>query len=528
VRFAGYNIEQMEYECDGYRSFDSVSTNASAEKNDALVLKDRRELNRRWSDGMQESQEIELKTSWSICDSTKIRNVSQVYQCTKVLGKGTTSNVYKASLRAVPQHLFAIKSIKKSNFTSTGLDYIKGEVEILKKLDHPNIAKFYECYDDNTLLNIVMEYCEGADLATYLENQGKLPNELAKRLFFDALLAVNHLHSFGYSHRDIKLDNFLLSSNDINIALLKLIDFGFSKSWRASKLKSLVGSAWYVAPEVIDASKEGYTMACDCWSLGVMLYIMIMGKPPFTGKNNSEIFKNIKEQEIDFSSSKFSKVEPEAISLIKSLLCKDQRQRATVRDALLSPWFNSVLLNLHKGFDKSKAYEVVESLYKASSIPKTIQEIKKTMVRLFGNSADAKQTENLFLCCDFIDNGILTEVEAERLMNKAGLEYSKEKWSNILLGLDSDSKGYLTYTEFMAAVLPPTFFLEEKRLKFIITKLESMFKELGSEEENIVSCIDSFSSCIAISTVKQLIADFDIYKDGVISYEEFVKVMKKD
>ena len=149
-------------------------------------------------------------------------------------------------------------------------------------------------------------------------------------------------------HRDLKPENFLLSDNSID-AEIKLIDFGLSKRFgireksgttrdnmKKIDLKTVVGTPYYVAPEVL---KQSYDKACDVWSLGIILYIFLSGYPPFEGENSSEIFRNVLQQEVSFKDEIWNSISDEAKNLIKGMLDKNPKTRITAHECLEHPWF---------------------------------------------------------------------------------------------------------------------------------------------------------------------------------------------
>jgi calcium-dependent protein kinase len=157
------------------------------------------------------------------------------------------------------------------------LEAIQEEVQILTKLDHPNIVKYYETYIDEKYIYLVMEYIGGGELFEKIAQQKNqvfsepMAAEYMKKLFG----ALNHMHAQGVVHRDIKPENIMLSKEDE----LKLIDFGLSKRQQGNKkLKTIAGTPYYMAPEVLDGQ---YDSKCDCWSLGVLLYVFMSGYLPF-------------------------------------------------------------------------------------------------------------------------------------------------------------------------------------------------------------------------------------------------------
>jgi MAP/microtubule affinity-regulating kinase len=175
---------------------------------------------------------------------------------------------------------------------------VEREVQILKKLDHPNIIKLirtietptqvliYICYDQ---LNLIMEYGGGVSLKEYVKAKGgKLPDADVKDIMRQLLSAIAFMHQNGIVHRDIKLDNILLDE----AKRVKLIDFGFSILYDNARITIFCGTPSYMAPEIIQKAPN-YTTGVDVWAAGVIMYYLIAGVLPFRGKNEKELFKKI-------------------------------------------------------------------------------------------------------------------------------------------------------------------------------------------------------------------------------------------
>ena len=218
------------------------------------------------------------------------------------------------------------------------------EISIMRILDHPNIVKLHEIYEDERHLSLVLEYCSGGELLDYLLERHHLSEPEAAHYMHDILISIEYLHSNHISHRDLKLQNFMFDRKG-NDSILKLIDFGLSAQLTPEEttFKTIVGSPLYVAPEVI--SKKPYDSSCDIWSLGVICYLLLCGEPPFKGSSNFEIFKNICEGVYKFNDDLWKDISIEAQDLIKGLLKVDPKQRMSINQALNHAWFHKMLDN---------------------------------------------------------------------------------------------------------------------------------------------------------------------------------------
>lgn len=217
------------------------------------------------------------------------------YTYVKVLGHGKFGTVREA-IRISDSRHYAIKSIPK-RLILKDVHMLRNEIETLHCTDHPNIAKFFETYEEEHYVHIVMELCSGGDLFENIIKKGHFTENEVAEIMKKILSALNYLHSLKICHRDLKPENFLFSTDGTHIEI-KVIDFGLStKFGETSDMHSIVGTPFYVAPEVLYGT---YNKECDVWSLGVILYTLLVGYPPFRGNTNLEIFNQIKKGKIDF------------------------------------------------------------------------------------------------------------------------------------------------------------------------------------------------------------------------------------
>ncbi|CAI9787519.1 unnamed protein product [Fraxinus pennsylvanica] len=232
----------------------------------------------------------------------------------------------------------AVKVIPKSKMTTPiAIEDIRREVKILRALTgHKNLVKFYNAYEDEDNVYMVMELCTGGELLDrILSRGGKYSEEDAKVVMIQILSVVSYCHLQGVVHRDLKPENFLFSSKEDHSAL-KAIDFGLSDYVKPDeRLNDIVGSAYYVAPEVLHRS---YGTEADMWSIGVIAYILLCGSRPFWARTESGIFRAVLKAEPSFDEAPWPSLSSDAIDFVKKLLNKDYRKRITAAQALSHPW----------------------------------------------------------------------------------------------------------------------------------------------------------------------------------------------
>ncbi|EAY79176.1 hypothetical protein OsI_34285 [Oryza sativa Indica Group] len=221
--------------------------------------------------------------------------------------------------------------------TAISIEDVRREVKILKALSgHSNLVKFYDACEDALNVYIIMELCEGGELLDrILSRGGRYTEEDAKVIVEQILNVVSFCHLQGVVHRDLKPENFLFSTRDDH-SPMKIIDFGLSDFIRPDeRLNDIVGSAYYVAPEVLHRS---YSTEADMWSIGVITYILLCGSRPFWARTESGIFRSVLRADPNFDDAPWSSISPEAKDFVKRLLNKDYRKRMTAAQALSHPW----------------------------------------------------------------------------------------------------------------------------------------------------------------------------------------------
>ncbi|GAB4858599.1 CDPK- kinase 6 [Ancistrocladus abbreviatus] len=270
------------------------------------------------------------------------KNFTAKYELGKEVGRGHFGHTCwaKGKKGEVKGQSVAVKIISKAKMTSAiAVEDVRREVKILKALSgHKHMLKFYDVFEDAENVYIVMELCEGGELLDrILSRGGRYTEEDAKAIIVQILNAVAFCHLQGVVHRDLKPENFLFTTKDED-AVLKVIDFGLSDFARPDqRLNDVVGSAYYVASEVLHRS---YNVEADMWSIGVITYILLCGSRPFWARTESGIFRSVLRADPNFDDAPWPSISAEGKDFVKRLLNKDHRKRMTAAQAMTHPWLH--------------------------------------------------------------------------------------------------------------------------------------------------------------------------------------------
>jgi calcium-dependent protein kinase len=418
-----------------------------------------------------------------------------------VLGHGHFGTVRRACRKDTLSHKYAIKSIPKKSLIKD-IKLLRRELDSLRQVDHPNIIQLHEVYEDDKYLHLVMELCTGGDLFDNLMKKGQFSEQKAAIIMHKIMSAVNHLHSLHICHRDIKPENFLLTSKGKN-SEIKIVDFGLSNKFEAEnkEMHSVVGTPYYVAPEVL---RKNYTHQCDVWSMGVVLYVLLAGEPPFKGNDHRSIFQKIIKCNYSFDCSALRNLSDSAKDLISKMLVVKPSQRITIAKALEHPWFklhtsdnmNKVplnILNSLKYIKHHKRFEEAAIRFIIKHIPtEEIFELNNIFRALDTHSCGFIFTEDLYDTLSKLEKNV-PENEKQKLLSSSNLSrHNKISYTEFLFAalerkklldehrvstvfkfFDVDNSGYITASDLTKAMIRAGYSKNSKDLKAMIKELQS-------------------------------------------------------
>jgi calcium/calmodulin-dependent protein kinase I len=234
----------------------------------------------------------------------------------------------------------AVKIMKKKNLKPEDLKIAEEEVKILSQIEHPNCVRMVAMYEDKKKIYIIMEKLAGGELFDRIVEKEKFSEAEAANCFRQVTLAVHYLHSVNIVHRDLKPENLMYDGPGDN-ATLKITDFGLGKVRvdEHTLMQTPCGTPHYVAPEVLAPAKiRQYDQSCDMWSIGVILYVMLCGFPPFYDETLPKLYKRIRHARFSFPSPYWDTISDNAKDLVKKLLVVDPTKRLSATEALDHPW----------------------------------------------------------------------------------------------------------------------------------------------------------------------------------------------
>uniref|UniRef100_A0A0C9QXS9 non-specific serine/threonine protein kinase n=1 Tax=Wollemia nobilis TaxID=56998 RepID=A0A0C9QXS9_9CONI len=447
-----------------------------------------------------------------------MEDVKSYYNLGKELGRGQFGVTYLCTHKQT-QKTYACKSIAKRKLVNKDdIEDVRREVQIMYHLTgQANIVELQGAYEDKHSVNLVMELCAGGELFDRIIAKGHYSERAAASLCRTMVEVVAICHSMGVIHRDLKPENFLFLSKDEK-SPLKATDFGLSVFFKPGEVfKDIVGSAYYVAPEVL---QRCYGPEVDIWSAGVILFILLSGVPPFWADTEQGIFDAILRGHVDFASDPWPSISSAAKDLVKKMLKRDPKERLTAHQVLNHPWMKEDGEASDKPLDSAVLGRMKQF--------RAMNKLKKVALKVIAENLSEEEIMGLkamFKSMDTDNSGTVTFEELKTGFARLGSRISELELRQLMDAADVDGNGTIDYLEFISATVHmnrldkedhiySAFQYFDKDNSGYITKeeLQQALKKYGMGDEE---------------TIRDIITEVDTDNDGRINYEEFAAMMRK-
>ncbi|XP_022753703.1 calcium-dependent protein kinase 17-like [Durio zibethinus] len=447
-----------------------------------------------------------------------MEDVKSTYNIGKELGRGQFGVTHLCTNKSTGEQ-FACKTIAKRKLVNKeDIEDVRREVQIMHHLTgQPNIVELKGAYEDKHSVHLVMELCAGGELFDRIIAKGHYTERAAASLLRIIVQIVHTCHSMGVIHRDLKPENFLLLNKEEN-SPLKATDFGLSVFYKPGDVfKDIVGSAYYIAPEVL---KRKYGPEADIWSIGVMLYILLSGVPPFWAESEHGIFNSILRGHIDFTTDPWPSISPQAKDLVRKMLNSDPKQRLTAIQVLSHPWI--------KEDGEAPDTPLDNAVLSRLKQFKAMNKFKKVALRVIAGCLSEEEImglKEMFRGMDTDNSGTITLEELKQGLAKQGTKLSEYEVKQLMEAADADGNGTIDYDEFITATMHMNRMDREEHLYhafqhfdkdnsgYITTEeLEQALREYGMHDGR---------------DIKEILSEVDSDNDGRINYDEFVAMMRK-
>jgi calcium-dependent protein kinase len=429
----------------------------------------------------------------------------------KVLGQGGSCEV--AQMRRKHDGAeFAVKIMKRDDKWNPIL--FRQEYELLNTLKHPNILGYEDCYMDKNNFYICTSLCKGGELFDKIKELKKFNEVDAAEHLKVIISAIAHCHERNIVHRDLKPENIVFRTKERKE--LVVIDFGDAKIINDDvDYEDFVGTAFYLAPECVRKRKGWELKKSDMWTIGVIAYLLLTGRPPFYGRSNKDILRKIIRAKFTWPSS--SRLSKSAKNFIRSLIAKETKNRLSAKECLEHMWLKGSAGTEDLGVD----------LLKSISNYSKAKKLKKELVRMLAN--EMTEADHLAMKQDFdkLDSDGNGQIDLEELTNfiltqgVTRLE-AQSRAAHIIKEVDQNDDGQLNIEEWKNAKVSGLLGNDDKLLKTHFNRIDEDNDGFITHEE----LSKLFNWTLTKDLISQMIQEIDENKDGKISYAEFVRAMK--
>ncbi|KAL8231673.1 hypothetical protein R6Q57_001451 [Mikania cordata] len=450
-----------------------------------------------------------------------LKDFDQRYSIGKLLGHGQFGYTYVATDKVNGDRVAVKKIDKNKMILPIAVEDVKREVKILQALSgHENVVQFYNAFEDDSYVYIAMELCEGGELLDRIlsKKDSRYTEKDAAIVVRQMLKVAAQCHLHGLVHRDMKPENFLFKSPKVD-SHLKATDFGLSDFIRpGKKFTDIVGSAYYVAPEVL-RRKSG--PESDVWSIGVITYILLCGRRPFWDKTEDGIFKEVLRNKPDFRRKPWPSISTSAKDFVRKLLVKDPRARLTAAQALSHPWVR----------EGGNASEIPLDISVLSNMRQFVRysRLKQFALRALASTLDEEELSDLrdqFHAIDIDKSGAISLEEMRQALAKdLPWKIKESRVSEILEAIDSNTDGLVDFREFVAATLH-VHQLEEHNSEKWQKLSQAAFEKFDVDRDGYITPEELKMHTGLRGSIDPILQEADVDKDGRISLPEFRRLLR--
>lgn len=405
-----------------------------------------------------------------------------------------------------------IKILYKEEMEEEEMDKLENEYKMMEKLSHPNLMKIYEFSEDENYFYIILEYFVGRPLFDKLRDEGVFQEKLAAKIMKEVLQFLKFLHFNQIVYRDLKLENIIYNGEQV-----KFMDFALAKRiLNKKKLKEGVGSPYYIAPEVI---KGNYDYSCDIWSFGVVLYMLLKGRPPFFGKQYGKVMENILTRNIKFDEDENLSVD--ASDLLFRIFIRNPKKRITIEEIEEHPFFKQNM-DIKEITTKDIFLEIWQNMKNFRYSNSLQMALYYYIANNIANRRKIRNMKDLFQKIDIDSKGKMTKDNLKQFCTQNNIALNSESIHIVFKNIDFKNEGYILYEEFLASGVNRLDLLSKDNIR-------NCFDNFDKDQEGVIN-FDEFRkifSKIDSNIVDNLIYKVDVNEDGMIDFREFKACLRE-
>lgn len=433
------------------------------------------------------------------------------------IGEGGFAVVFKGKTKSCGTDV-AIKAIPRGRLVDHAT--FRREVQTMKMMDHPNVIKLFGTYEDVRSVYLVMELCCGGDLFDRLVEVKSFAESPAAIVVHQILSGVYYMHERQVCHRDLKLENFLFATKEpVERSCLKIIDFGLSAQFQPGKpMTSRVGSADYVAPEVLQGK---YDEKSDVWSCGIVLYTMLCGRPAFYSRSDVETLRKVRNDEVTFEGRTWPEVSDGAKQFISRLCTRIPSRRCTAKDALTDRWLVERQISHRAALSAGMLAQLRK--FKSQS------PFKKAALHMIAwGSLSSDKLQHLTEAFHQLDKNGDGTLTVDELVEGFGKQLGEmpDDLQDVIEALDTNQSGVIDYTEFLAAALDKSMYLDETALAQAFNQFDVDGDGKISEQEVEASMADADDEETR-HLAHNIVCQNDDDGDGALTFSDFKHLMER-